>query len=187
MQTPQTTVHIRLAEPSDAAAIAEVQVEAWRESYVGILPQTMLDRLSVGASAASWAQQLAQPTTAVLLAEAQGAAIGFGSRCPQRTGRLLLERFDGEVGALYVRRDWQGRGVGARLLTGLFEHLQADGFEAVSLWVLSANAPARGFYGRMGGELIAEREDVRGGVPLMETAYGWRGLQRGRTASLFTP
>lgn len=176
------SVHIRPADLADAAAIAQVQVTAWRESYADILPQAMLDGLSVQRSAASWAQQLGEPSTTVLLAETELGPVGFGSRCPQRAGPLLLERFDGEVGALYVLKAWQGQGHGARLLTGLFEDLRADGFEGASLWVLRDNVPARRFYERMGGRLIAEREDPRGGEVLEEVAYGWRRLARGGPA-----
>ena len=38
---------IRVAEVADAAAIAAVHVEAWRETYVGIVPVQVLAGLSV--------------------------------------------------------------------------------------------------------------------------------------------
>jgi ribosomal protein S18 acetylase RimI-like enzyme len=180
------SVHIRPADVADAKEIAEVQVAAWRETYPGLLPQSMLDNLSVPRSAHGWSRQLAEPATTVLLAETEAGVIGFGSRCPQRSGALLLERFDGEVSSLYVLKAWQGQGHGGRLLSALFDHLRADGFESASLWVLSGNAPARGFYERMGGAVIAERKDRSLGRLLSETAYGWRKLaRRGPAEPLF--
>jgi hypothetical protein len=37
---------IRDASPADAAAIARVRVDAWRETYRGIVPEAFLDGLS---------------------------------------------------------------------------------------------------------------------------------------------
>jgi hypothetical protein len=41
--------------------------------------------------------------------------------------------------------------------------------------VLKAN-PARGFYERMGGVLVAEQDIEIGGVMLPEVAYGWKDV-----------
>jgi len=38
---------IRPATPEDARAIAEVHVASWRYAYRGLLPDDVLDRLSV--------------------------------------------------------------------------------------------------------------------------------------------
>jgi ribosomal protein S18 acetylase RimI-like enzyme len=180
------SIHIRPADVADAQAVAEVQVAAWRESYAGLLPQTTLDGLSVPRSTQGWSRQIAQPSTTVLLAETEAGVIGFGARCPQRSGPLLLERFDGEVSSLYLLKAWQGQGHGGRLLSDLLDHLRADGFESASLWVLSANDQARRFYEHMGGAVVAEREDRSMGQSLSETAYGWRKLaRRGPAEPLF--
>lgn len=52
--------------------------------------------------------------------------------------------------------------------------LVAEGETGVALWVLTANAPARGFYERLGGAVVAARGDDGHD----ETAYGWRDLHR---------
>ena len=181
------SVHIRPADLADATAIAEVQVTAWRESYADILPRSTLDALSVAQRTASWTRQLTEAAARILVAETESGLIGFGACCPQRTGQLLMEWFDGEVSALYVLRAWQGQGHGKGLLNALFGRLREDGFEAVSLWVLSQNQPARAFYARMGGAVIAGRDDQGGDERLAETAYGWRKLPRGPARPLFTP
>jgi hypothetical protein len=46
----------------------------------------------------------------------------------------------------------------------------------MSLWVLRENAKARRFYERLGGVVVAEKEERRAGGVLVEVAYGWRGL-----------
>ncbi len=51
---------------------------------------------------------------------------------------------------LVVAPDWQGRGVGAELLTTAMTALRARGAHAVQLKVVIANAGARRLYERMG-------------------------------------
>ena len=45
---------LRPAVLSDANAIAEVHVRAWRETYRGIMPDKVLDELSAERSAERW-------------------------------------------------------------------------------------------------------------------------------------
>lgn len=49
------------------------------------------------------------------------------------------------------------------------------GHSSMLLWVLAEN-PTTGFYGRMGGVRVREREIEVGGKKLVEWAYGWRDL-----------
>ena len=42
--------------------------------------------------------------------------------------------------------------------------------------MLRENAAAREFYRRLGGEVVAEKEDRRENINLVEVAYGWREL-----------
>ena len=54
--------------------------------------------------------------------------------------------------------------------------LSKRGFTAASLWVLRDNTPARRFYERYGGQVVAEREEARPDGALSEVAYGWTQL-----------
>jgi len=51
MATPTADVSVRLAWPADAAAIAAVQVRAWRERYADVLPPDVLEALPDGLDA----------------------------------------------------------------------------------------------------------------------------------------
>ncbi len=77
--------------------------------------------------------------------------------------------------ALYVAIDWQGKGLGRRLLGALFSQLQGAGVSDAYLWVLAGN-PARFFYETMGGTRVAERRESFAGTLLAEIAYGWPDL-----------
>lgn len=171
---------IRVATPDDANALGSMHVTSWRETYTGILPDKMLTSLSAEARAAAWAQVMRDPTAVgaavIYLAEQGGAIIGFGSCGAQRSENLEGKGYDGEISAIYVLREFQSRGTGARLFSAMSLDLTGRGFAAAALWVLRDNLRARRFYERYAGQVIAEKEDVRDGTVLVELAYGWPDL-----------
>lgn len=175
-------VRIRRARAGDAAAIARVHVETWRATYAGSVPDDYLVRMTQRGQAFFWRKMLSRRRldSTVLVAEvpasgrrAGEAIIGFGSCGLQRSSNLP---YAGEVYTLYVAQDWQGRGVGQRLLAGLFRTLYEEGVPDCLIWVLAAN-PARFFYEHMGGQRVAERQEAFAGQMLEEAAYAWSDLE----------
>jgi len=73
---------IRRARPSDAAALARVQVDSWRETYRGMLPESHLAALSYAGHERLWRRTLAGPN-ATFLAVIGGQIVGLasGGRC----------------------------------------------------------------------------------------------------------
>jgi GNAT superfamily N-acetyltransferase len=177
----RAVAQIRLATPEDAPALGSMHVASWRETYAGLLPDTMLSSLSIEARAAAWVQIMREPATAgatvIYLAEHEGTIIGFGSCGAQRTEGLKDKGYDGEVSAIYVLREFQKRGIGTHLFRAISSHLTRSGICAAALWVLRDNLSARRFYARLGGKVIAGREDIRDGTVLVELAYGWPDLK----------
>src|SRR5262249_59084004 len=80
---------IRAATPADACAIARVHVQAWQETYRGLVPDAMLDALSVKRNTGMWETIIGQgePTITQVL-EAGAGMIGFGAP-RQAAGRKL--------------------------------------------------------------------------------------------------
>jgi GNAT superfamily N-acetyltransferase len=163
------------AGPGDAAALAEVHVRSWRETYKGILPDAYLDGLSVPGHARRWRHQLmqARPECVVIVAEGPAGLVGYcaGSILPGAPGGV-----EAEVHTLYLLRSAQSMGNGRRLLGAAARVLEAQGAGSLVIWVLSANRKARRFYDHIGGVAAAERP-VRGwGGHLQETAYVWSSI-----------
>lgn len=173
---------LREAVPADAVALGDVHVASWRETYAGLLPDAMLALLSVEARVAMWASVLGDPsasgTVSVIVAEAEDRIVGFGACGRQRDAALAGQGFDGEIGAIYLLRAYQGTGAGRALMGELARALTGAGQSAVSLWVLRENAQARGFYEALGGEVLDERVDDGPDGAIVEVAYGWRDLSR---------
>ncbi|MBK8175413.1 MAG: GNAT family N-acetyltransferase [Rhodospirillales bacterium] len=169
-------VRIRPGRPADADRIAEVYVESWRSAYAGMIPNAVLVRLSAGAQAREWAQQLSRRKLAdsILVADLTGhGVIGFGSCGAARASHLP---HGGEIYTLYVAPGHQDRGIGRALLTRMFDVLIDRGLNSVVAWVLAQN-PSRFFYEAMGGRRIAEKQERLWNTILPQTAYGWDDLR----------
>lgn len=74
----------------------------------------------------------------------------------------------------------QRAGAGRLLIAALARRLIAEGDQAMALWVLRGNIPARRFYAALGGREIASHHLPD--LAAEEVAYGWtdiRPLARG--------
>jgi ribosomal protein S18 acetylase RimI-like enzyme len=113
-----------------------------------------------------------------VIAEDDRNMIGFASCGLQRDKDLIDAGFSGEFGAIYVLRSHQERGIGRSLMAATAKELSEAGHAAASLWVLRENEPARAFYDKLGGVIVAQKLDEQAGMILIEDAYGWRDLSR---------
>jgi ribosomal protein S18 acetylase RimI-like enzyme len=165
---------IRQARLADAPAIGRIEVETWRSTYAGMLPDRVLLGMSEQRQTASWAGFLRHRPGDVYVAESGAARrlVGFGNCGPQRDRAL---GFAGEVYTLYVASDAQGAGFGRQLLMGLFTRLVHCGHRSALIWVVRAN-PARFFYERLGGKLVLHRSIPMNGTAVEAVGYGWTDL-----------
>jgi ribosomal protein S18 acetylase RimI-like enzyme len=176
---------IRTARTSDVQAIAHVDIETWRTTYPGMLPDDLLTALDERQRARQWSRFIShRPDDVVVAYDEQDRVLGFGSCGPQRETALP---YAGEIFTLYVGPDFQGQGVGRQLLLALFQRMAANGFASALLWVLAAN-PSRYFYERVGGRRVADRQLDMGRFGVSAVAYGWPDLadavrRAGRTRS----
>jgi ribosomal protein S18 acetylase RimI-like enzyme len=168
-------IAIRAATPADAPAIGRVHVQSWRETYGGILSDDLLNSVSATVRAAMWRGALdGEPPILLFVAEqASGDLVGFAGGGACRSGTLP---HDAEVYAIYLLDAVRRRGCGRRLLAALAAALRARDFRSLCLWVLRANTNARGFYERLGGQLVGERTQTECEHAYEEVAYGWPDL-----------
>lgn len=140
---------IRRAVPSDAEGIAIVQVAAWQSAYRGLLPDDVLDRLSLDESKRRWQERIAQPWGHVFVAGQADRIVGFAA-CGYTDDEDVDRESAGEIYVMYVHPEHWRRGHGTALLQEALDRLRSDGFQEAILWVLRGNEPAIAFYERAG-------------------------------------
>lgn len=137
---------IRLAEPADAAAIADVHVRAWLETYPGIVPQEELDAQDPAQRRDMWDHILADPERRGFVHVAtngQDRIVGFVAGEASSDTSLIH--------AIYLLKSAQGSGLGRELMKAVARSLQGAGSGRISLEVARENHGARRFYERIGG------------------------------------
>jgi ribosomal protein S18 acetylase RimI-like enzyme len=171
------SIEIRQAEFEDAAGIARVQIDTWRIAYRKIMPPRLLEEMNDVRIAAFWAQVIAeaQGKSFCFVASSAERIVGFASGGPRQHSTDAIR---GEVYALYVLPGHQGRGVGRRLVMTSFDRMLELGMREGRIWTLRENAPARGFYERIGGTATDNGYNDIGGIRYPEIAYDWPDLRR---------
>lgn len=162
---------VRKATEGDARRIAEIHVRSWRVAYRGVLPDSLLDGLSVPEREQSWQALLGDGGDGwlTLVAEEPDAGItGFCSVATPSRDEGADERTV-EIGALYVDPDHWREGVGGALLSAALAELSENAWCEVVLWVLPENRPALAFYDRFGFvvEPGVEKVEERSGRPVI--------------------
>jgi GNAT superfamily N-acetyltransferase len=146
-------VVIRVARINDADSIGDLHVRSWQVGYAGIIPATVLDRLSPTRRAAYWrdaiARQTARPgSEKTWVVEVDGRVLGFAASGVARDDDVPVGA--GEFHAIYLAPEAWSQGLGGRLFEYTVEQLDALGFDPLVLWVIGTNERARAFYERRG-------------------------------------
>ncbi|MBB4569741.1 GNAT family N-acetyltransferase [Rhizobium leucaenae] len=151
-------INIRSALPGDAAAIANLHVLVWRETYRTLASPDAFRELDEAHRQARWAATLAEPgrDQLVLLAEQGDRPVGIGS-----VGAPSHAVFEGrgEIRSLYVHPSLKRRGLGRRLMRELARHLADRRYPGVALSVVAGNEPAIAFYRSLGGRMAGRYID----------------------------
>jgi len=170
-----STAIIRPAGLKDAEGIAYVHVTGWQETYRGLMPDAVLNNLSVERRTQEWRGILkAEANTyhPTVVAQVDNQIVGFANSGREREGDL---QFKGELFAIYVLKRFQGQGVGRGLVRAAAKELLAIDLSSMLVWVLSDN-PYQKFYERLGGIYVREKPLQIGDVLLLEKAYGWTDI-----------
>ena len=177
MTADATAPTVRVARTDDAEAIADAHVRSWLATYRGLVPDAILDGLSVERRTTFWRDTISAetggsvPTARTWVVEAAARVQGFAA-----TG-AIRDQPDGlagagEVFAIYLAPEARGRGFGRALFTHAVDDLRARGFDPVVVWVFEANTEARRFYEAAAFEPDGARQPVDfGEVALPEIRY----------------
>lgn len=146
-----SAIVVRHAVQADAGAIAGIHVRGWRAAYRGLVPDALLEGLSIERREHGWRGLIgaARGVSFTLVGEVDGDIAGFCSvAAPTRDADA--PPWTAEIAAIYVEPARWRAGVGGALLERSLGDLAAGGWRRATLWVLARNGPAVAFYRRFG-------------------------------------
>ncbi|PKK13056.1 GNAT family N-acetyltransferase [Thermomonospora sp. CIF 1] len=165
-------VGVRPARRADAAAVADVQVRAWREGYRELLPAKVLAEVTAPQAAAVWRERWLQaitdppsPRHRLLVAVSAELVVGFAAHAPAEDPDLDAAT-TAELVTLLVDPVHGRAGHGSRLLAATADLLGEDGFATVVCWVFEQDAVMRRFLGSAGWAPDGARRVLDMGEPV---------------------
>lgn len=164
---------IRKAVLTDAKGIAIVQVDSWRTTYKGIVPDDYLQSMSYKDREKIWRDAMSQ-TTIYVAEDKHGKIVGFSIGGEERSGNY--PDYKGEVYAIYILKDYQGKGIGKQLMKPVVNDLLEQNINSMIVLVLEKNI-SKVFYEALGATKIDSIEIEIGGRKLTELVYGWENIR----------
>ena len=166
-------IRLRRATPRNALEIAELHARSWRDTYAGMLPAAFLEHDVSQNRMTLWKARFDAPAASrdyIIVAMARSRVAGFACLMPPPTGAAS---FGPLLDNLHVRAELKGRRIGSRLLTAVAREALRSA-DRMHLWVLEANAAARGFYTSHGAAAADVRhEELVPGAFVTEVRYVW--------------
>jgi GNAT superfamily N-acetyltransferase len=166
---------IRMAETSDIEAIAKVNLETWRTTYVGIMPDDFLTTLTHENCTQALHKFFGDPANSKFMYVAennQGQLVGFAAGGPERRGDPVYE---GELYAIYILKPYQQQGIGRKLVAAVVDEFIDRNISTMLIWVIAENS-SRAFYKALGGDQVRRQSAMFGSATLVEVGYGWDDL-----------
>jgi GNAT superfamily N-acetyltransferase len=141
----------RWATVTDARAIAAVHIASWHAAYRGLMPDEVLDGLTLDGRERDWLGWLAEggDREHTLVAERDGGIEAF---CTLELPSSEAAEPDDVAGipALYAHPDAFGGGSGPALMDAAIKAIRERGYREAILWMLEGNRRAEAFYERRG-------------------------------------
>lgn len=152
----------RLETKDEIKGKAAVHYQAWKEAYVGLVNQDFLDRrtMEMSLQSAQWAFDNGIATSIAKDGERVVGFVDFGHY------RLDGLHDAGEVYAIYVLKEYYGKGIGYALMKRAFDALSE--YPQTAVWVLTGNERAIRFYKRCGFEFDGQKKEIELGTPATE-------------------
>ncbi|GAA3949638.1 hypothetical protein GCM10023085_35220 [Actinomadura viridis] len=168
-------VGVRPARRADTAAVADIQVRAWRQAYRDLLPAGVLDELTGPDAREVWRERWTEAVTAppgprhrLLVAVSSDLVVGFAAHAPAEDEPDHDPAVTAELLALLVDPLHTGAGHGSRLLAATVDLLREDGFRTLITWAFERDEVLRGFLGSAGWAPDGTARDLDMGEPVRQ-------------------
>jgi len=160
---------IKQATIQDAHILAEIHANSWKVAYKGIVPDKILDNITVEKRQKYFEQALSEgrEENAIVFKDDKPAGLICIGKCRDSD----KDDTYGEIWGIYLHPDYWNIGIGFRLISWGLEELTKRGYKRATLWVLEDNIAARKFYEKIGFKHDGTIKEINVGKPLNEYRY----------------
>ena len=144
--------------PEEIEGKSLVHWQTWREAYDNLLPAEYQETMTLD-RCRFFSQKYPENTLIAMDGKKVVGFISYGNFCDEAIQA-------GEIIALYVLKDYYGKGVSKQLMHAAFAAL--DQFSEIYLWVLKDNKRAIAFYQKMGFTFDGQEKILELGKPVKE-------------------
>ena len=144
--------------PEEIEGKSLVHWQTWREAYDDLLPANYQETMTLE-KCRFFSQKYPENTLIAMDGKKVVGFISYGNFCDEAIQA-------GEIIALYVLKDYYGKGVSKQLMHAAFVAL--DQFSEIYLWVLKDNKRAIAFYQKMGFTFDGQEQILKLGKPVKE-------------------
>ena len=144
--------------PEEIEGKSLVHWQTWREAYDNLLPAEYQETMTLD-RCRFFSQKYPENTLIAMDGKKVVGFISYGNFCDEAIQA-------GEIIALYVLKDYYGKGVSKQLMHAAFAVL--DQFSEIYLWVLKDNKRAIAFYQKMGFTFDGQEKILELGKPVKE-------------------
>ena len=145
----------RKATVDDCRELSILKRDVWNSTYQGIYPREKLEGYDIDKNEQIFKSIVENPEIELYVAQVNGHLIGLMT-CGKPY--KLYDEFNQEVALLYIRKDFQRKGIGRHFIEIAKDETRKKGFDDFILAVNSKNENAIAFYLAMGGKVTREDE-----------------------------
>lgn len=149
-------INIRLAIEEDCGSLSILKQRVWSETYQGIYSDERINNYDYDKNREKFKNIILSEDVSLYVVENDSEIIGYMSvGVPVRK----YSNYEQEIGLLYLRKDYQGLGIGKRLFKLACKIIKDNNYKEFFVSCNKYNLGAREFYLKMGGELVDENPD----------------------------
>ena len=136
---------IRLLVEKEIDEMAELYVKSWRATYKGIIPDKILDTITLDRFSKIWKEYITKENNGIFGAFENDIFLGFGAFTPDEEIENTLY-----LDSLHIKDEYKGKGVGTKIINYLKGYAREKGYKGVSVSIMSGNDRARNLYTKLG-------------------------------------
>ncbi|MEL7068405.1 MAG: N-acetyltransferase [Cyanobacteria bacterium J06581_3] len=150
-------ITIRQAQSDDAEVLARVAEHTFRETFAtedNLADMELYCSENFGTEIQR--QEILEANCVTLLAEVDSRVVAFAQVLLRSPKDCVAAEHPSELNRLYVEKEWHGRGVAHKLMSGILSTAADAGAGHIWLGVWEHNPRAIAFYGKYGFSVVGE-------------------------------